>query len=164
MRHGKGRDAVVLPFLVIRNGGGNIMVNNEAVFMRMIEIRNVFYAVIKGKAVDSEAVEKKLRGLLRYTEEVVRLMERELPLDMDALHFEKANRQDVGSEGYEKASCWIPVEEALPERGEVVAVTCVTKSGVRNWNRAYLDENGFWHGSGSMSGVVAWMPVDVYHG
>lgn len=34
------------------------MVYNEAVFMRMIEIRNVFYAVIKVKAVDSAAVEK----------------------------------------------------------------------------------------------------------
>ena len=59
---------------------------------------------------------------------------------------------------------WIDVEEQLPEVGEIVAVTCVTKKGVRNWNRAFIYATGFWHGSGSMSGVVAWMPVDVYRG
>ena len=53
------------------------------------------------------------------------------------------------------------VTDQNPAAGPTVRFT---KSGVRNWNRAYLDENGFWHGSGSMSGVVAWMPVDVYRG
>ena len=59
---------------------------------------------------------------------------------------------------------WIPVGEQLPELGEMVAVTCVTKKGVRNWNRAFVDINGFWHGSGSMAGVVAWMPMEAYEG
>lgn len=62
------------------------------------------------------------------------------------------------------AELWIPVDEKLPPVGEMVAVTCVTKKGIRNWNRAFVDATGFWHGSGSMSGVVAWMPMAVYKG
>ena len=49
---------------------------------------------------------------------------------------------------------WIPVEERLPEDEEMVMVTCQTKSGRRSVNRAWYGE-GFWHGSGSMSGVIA---------
>lgn len=53
---------------------------------------------------------------------------------------------------------WIPCSERLPEDDEMVLVTCETKKGMRNVNRAYRS-NGFWHGSGSMSGVTAWMPL-----
>lgn len=50
---------------------------------------------------------------------------------------------------------WIAVSERLPEDDKVVLVSCRTKKGVNSVNRAYYD--GAWHGSGSMSGVVAWM-------
>lgn len=53
---------------------------------------------------------------------------------------------------------WIPVEERTPEEGEMVLVTCQTKSGHRSVNRAW-HRGGFWHGTGSMSGVIAWMPL-----
>ena len=53
---------------------------------------------------------------------------------------------------------WIPVEECLPEEGEMVLVTCQKKSGQRSVNRAW-HMGGFWHGTGSMSGVIAWMPL-----
>lgn len=59
------------------------------------------------------------------------------------------NRNDRG---------WIPVEEALPETDEIMLVTCRTKKGQLSVNRAYY-HNGFWHGSGSMSGVIAWQPL-----
>lgn len=53
---------------------------------------------------------------------------------------------------------WIPVEERLPETDEFVLVSCRTKKGIGSVNRAYYS-GGFWHGSGSMAGVVAWMPL-----
>lgn len=53
---------------------------------------------------------------------------------------------------------WIPVTEELPEEGLMVLVTAQTKKGDRNVNRAY-QADGFWHGSGSMSNVIAWMPL-----
>lgn len=53
---------------------------------------------------------------------------------------------------------WIPVEERLPEDDSMVLVTCQTKKGIRSVNRAYYD-GAFWHGSGSMSGVIAWQPL-----
>lgn len=53
---------------------------------------------------------------------------------------------------------WIPIEEALPETDEIMLVTCRTKKGQLSVNRAYYF-NGFWHGSGSMSGVIAWQPL-----
>lgn len=58
----------------------------------------------------------------------------------------------------ERLTEWIPVGEKLPEDDKVVLVSCCTKKGVRSVNRAYYS-NGYWHGSGSMSGVVAWMPL-----
>lgn len=57
-----------------------------------------------------------------------------------------------------KVAEWIPCSERLPEDDRMVLVTCCTKKGVKNVNRAYYD-GGFWHGSGSMSGVVAWQPL-----
>lgn len=53
---------------------------------------------------------------------------------------------------------WIPVEERLPENEEMMLVTCKTKSGRQSVNRAWYGE-GFWHGTGSMSGVIAWRPL-----
>lgn len=53
---------------------------------------------------------------------------------------------------------WIPVNEEMPMEGEMVLVTCKPKKGSPNVNRAYYS-NGFWHGSGSMSGVIAWQPL-----
>lgn len=53
---------------------------------------------------------------------------------------------------------WIPCSVRLPKDDEMVLVTCETKKGTRNVNRAY-HSGGFWHGSGSMSGVIAWMPL-----
>ena len=53
---------------------------------------------------------------------------------------------------------WEPVDECLPDTDEMVLVSCMTKKGVGSVNRAYYAD-GFWHGSGSMSGVVAWMPL-----
>lgn len=53
---------------------------------------------------------------------------------------------------------WIHVSERLPETDDLMLVSCRTKKGVNSVNRAYYS-NGAWHGSGSMSGVVAWMPL-----
>ncbi len=53
---------------------------------------------------------------------------------------------------------WIPVDEQLPREDKMILVTCHTKKGALSVNRAYYS-NGFWHGSGSMSGVIAWMPL-----
>ena len=53
---------------------------------------------------------------------------------------------------------WIPVGERLPENDDMMLVTCQTKAGRRSVNRAWYGE-GFWHGSVSMSGVIAWRPL-----
>lgn len=53
---------------------------------------------------------------------------------------------------------WIPVEERLPEDETMMLVTCQTKAGRRSVNRAWYG-TGCWHGTGSMSGVIAWMPL-----
>lgn len=53
---------------------------------------------------------------------------------------------------------WIHVSERLPETDDLMLVSCRTKKGVNSVNRAYYS-NGAWHGSGSMSGVIAWMPL-----
>ena len=57
-----------------------------------------------------------------------------------------------------KFGAWVPVAEALPDDDDLVLVTCQAKNGNRSINRAYYDGQ-FWHGSGSMSGVTAWMPM-----
>lgn len=53
---------------------------------------------------------------------------------------------------------WIPVKNKLPDNDDIKLVTCKTKTGNYNVNRAYFSD-GFWHGSGSMSGVIAWMDL-----
>ncbi len=53
---------------------------------------------------------------------------------------------------------WIPIEDLLPHPFEIVLVTCVNKKGQSDVNRAYRDTKGYWHGSGSMACVIAWMP------
>lgn len=57
-----------------------------------------------------------------------------------------------------KKNDWIPVEERLPEDENIVLVTTQTKKGLRNVNRAYCID-GYWHGSGTMSRVIAWQPL-----
>ena len=59
---------------------------------------------------------------------------------------------------------WIPVEAGLPLVSEVVAVTCQPKNGPRYWNRAWVDNGGVWHGSGTMSNVIAWKPIKPWMG
>ena len=54
---------------------------------------------------------------------------------------------------------WISVKKDLPEEDRKVLVSCETKKGIKNINMAYIDNNGCWHGLGSMSGVTAWMPL-----
>lgn len=53
---------------------------------------------------------------------------------------------------------WIPVTEGTPDDDRMVLVSCTTKNGVKIVNRAYFDGR-HWHGSGSMSGVEAWMEL-----
>lgn len=50
------------------------------------------------------------------------------------------------------------VKDELPNVNERVIVCCKTKKGVKSINLAYYS-NGYWHGQGSMSGVIAWMPL-----
>ena len=50
---------------------------------------------------------------------------------------------------------WIPMTERQPEDDQMKLVTAKTQKGVYSVNRAYYDGQ-FWHGSGSMSGVIAW--------
>ena len=65
---------------------------------------------------------------------------------------------DILFDGGNYPDMWIPCSKEMPKDEEIVLVTCATKKGVRNVNRAYYAD-GFWHGSGSMSQVVAWMPL-----
>ena len=59
---------------------------------------------------------------------------------------------------------WIPVTDRLPEDEGMKLVSCRTKKGINSVNRAYY-MNGTWHGSGSMSGVTAWMELpEPYRG
>ena len=53
---------------------------------------------------------------------------------------------------------WRLVDNELPADDTLMLVTCRTKKGVLSVNRAYYS-NGVWHGSGSMAGVIAWMPL-----
>lgn len=55
---------------------------------------------------------------------------------------------------------WHMAAEELPEHENVCIVITKTKAGVFGWNRAYYS-NGYWHGSGSMSGVMAWAEFNI---
>lgn len=50
------------------------------------------------------------------------------------------------------------VKDKLPNENERVIVCCETKKGVKSINLAY-HANGYWHGQGSMSNVIAWMAL-----
>lgn len=58
---------------------------------------------------------------------------------------------------------WIKVSEGLPKDDKIMLVTCQTKKGLKNINRAYYDKDSkSWHGSGSMSGVIAWADIQPF--
>lgn len=50
---------------------------------------------------------------------------------------------------------WYYAAEILPNNDDKMLVITETKKGVRQINIAYFDGQ-FWHGMGSMSGVIAW--------
>lgn len=58
------------------------------------------------------------------------------------------------------ALCFHNAEDGLPDDDALKVVICRTQKGVLSWNRAYYAW-GSWHGSGSMSGVIAWANLDV---
>ncbi|MBM6970448.1 DUF551 domain-containing protein [Mordavella massiliensis] len=72
-------------------------------------------------------------------------------------HLSCKNGQEIARSSRDNDS-WIPVEERLPEDETMMLVTCQTKAGKRSVNRAWYG-TGCWHGTGSMSGVTAWMPL-----
>lgn len=74
----------------------------------------------------------------------------------DSWKCEYINRYDA-AEAYRQTR-WIPVTIRVPETDEMMLVSCRSKKGVSSVNRAYYAD-GTWHGSGSMSGVTAWMPL-----
>ena len=59
---------------------------------------------------------------------------------------------------------WTPVTVGLPPVGEQVCVTTEPKRGERGWNKAYVDEKGFWHGNGTHAKVVAWKRIIPWKG
>ena len=56
---------------------------------------------------------------------------------------------------------WTPVSESMPEEGEYVLVTCVTKKGRRSVMRSYWT-GSYW--AGTMAETVAWMPMPEPYG
>lgn len=110
-------------------------------------------------------------------EEILELKRRNMPMEVNVRYTEyhcgKAVIKDrkqlpaamqklAGYEDAEESGAWpfwTSVRKALPKIGEMVLVTCRTKKGAVSINRAYCDAECIWHGSGSMAGVVAWMPL-----
>lgn len=70
--------------------------------------------------------------------------------------YDKRAIESLSSGSEQKTGEWIPCSERLPDNDDIMLVSCRTKKGVNSVNRAYYAD-GFWHGSGSMSGVTAWM-------
>lgn len=50
---------------------------------------------------------------------------------------------------------WNNPDVILPNNDDKMLVVTETKKGIRQINIAYFDGQ-FWHGMGSMSGVIAW--------
>jgi len=60
---------------------------------------------------------------------------------------------------------WIETSKSLPDDDDTKLVTCETKQGRRHLNRAYYcASTKSWHGSGSMSRVIAWADAKPYYG
>lgn len=53
---------------------------------------------------------------------------------------------------------WNAFPDIAPGTDEMMLVICKTKAGVYSWNRAWFDGH-YWHGSGSMSNVIAGAPI-----
>ena len=79
----------------------------------------------------------------------------ESSMEIICKHLSRENDTEITRSSRDK---WIPVEKGMPEDEQMMLVTCKTKSGRRSVNRAWYGE-GFWHGTGSMSGVIAWRPL-----
>lgn len=58
---------------------------------------------------------------------------------------------------------WMDADKTAPTNREIKIVTTENKRGFRSWNRAYYDGED-WHGTGSMSGVIAWADLEPYQG
>lgn len=56
---------------------------------------------------------------------------------------------------------WIPTDIITPpaDPNQRYYVLCESKKGVVSQNLAWIDENGTWHGQGSLSKVTHWMTV-----
>lgn len=83
-------------------------------------------------------------------------------ISIDLLPSAQPERMTMMMESFEKNQ-WIPVTEKLPDDQGMVLVSCRNKKGLNSINRAYY-WNGYWHGSGSMSGVKAWKPLPKVYG
>lgn len=81
-----------------------------------------------------------------------------LPIDLGRREVEDIRAHIREMPKIESEQQWIPCSERLPETDEMMLVTAQPKKGAPNVNRAYYMD-GAWHGSGSMSNVIAWMPL-----
>ena len=104
---------------------------------------------------------------MRMTEkEAIRLINAYLEIDYSKIPEMTVEKFDEAMtmmmESFEKNQ-WIPVTEKLPDDQGMVLVSCRNKKGLNSINRAYY-WNGYWHGSGSMSGVKAWKPLPKVYG
>lgn len=104
-------------------------------------------------------VESYIENKIKSSEaaQIVRLKNEIEDLKSQAGAWHEKKSQEPG----DLSKSWIPCEERFPDANEMVLVTTETKKGIKSVNRAYRDENYFWHGTGSMAGVIAWMPLPL---
>ena len=55
---------------------------------------------------------------------------------------------------------WFKYPDNEPTDDTLKLVITKTKAGTYGWNRAWYDGK-YWHGSGSMSGVLAWADLNL---